>query len=98
MNDSERLIELLKAKYDHYCDQCGVNKQSDYIENLADYLIANGVTVQKHGRWIQEGNAVYMWRHNCSLCGDPVYNKIKPYNYCPNCGAKMDEETPDDTD
>lgn len=45
----DKLIELLKKKYDHYCDQCGVNKQSHYIENLADYLIANGVTVQQ---WI----------------------------------------------
>ena len=61
-------------------------------EEMADHLISNGVTVRKHGRWLQEGNAVYMWRHNCSLCGDPVYNKIKPYNYCPNCGAKMDGE------
>lgn len=39
----DRLIELLKIKYDHYCDQCGVNKDSQYIENLADYLIGNGV-------------------------------------------------------
>ena len=41
----ERLIELLKKKYDHFCDQCGVNKDSHYIENLADYLLANGVVV-----------------------------------------------------
>ena len=40
-----RLIELLKKKYDHFCDQCGVNKDSHYTENLADYLLANGVIV-----------------------------------------------------
>ena len=45
----EKLVELLQSKYDHYCDQCGVNKDSHYTENLADYLIANGVTIQ---RWI----------------------------------------------
>lgn len=45
----EKLVELLNGKYDHYCDQCGVNKDSHYTENLADYLIANGVTIQ---RWI----------------------------------------------
>ena len=45
----DKLIELLEKKYDHYCDQCGVNKDTHYIENLADYLIANGVTVQQ---WI----------------------------------------------
>lgn len=47
MSAKEKLIELLKTKYDHFCDQCGVNKDSNYIENLANYLIANGVTVQE---------------------------------------------------
>lgn len=41
----ERLIELLNKKYDHFCDQCGVNKDSHYTENLADYLLDNGVIV-----------------------------------------------------
>lgn len=41
----ERLIELLNKKYDHFCDQCGVNKDSHYTDNLADYLLANGVIV-----------------------------------------------------
>ena len=44
----ERLLELLNKKYDHYCDQCGVNKRDDYLENLVDYLIANGVTIIAH--------------------------------------------------
>lgn len=41
----ERLIELLNKKYDHFCDQCGVNKDSRYTDSLADYLIENGVVV-----------------------------------------------------
>lgn len=49
MADKEKLIEILQAKYDHFCDQCGVNKDLHYIENLADFLIAHGVTVQE---WI----------------------------------------------
>lgn len=40
-----RLIELLNKKYDHFCDQCGVNKDSHYTDSLADYLLANGVIV-----------------------------------------------------
>lgn len=43
--ERERLIELLNKKYDHFCDQCGVNKDSHYIDSLADYLLANGVIV-----------------------------------------------------
>ena len=49
MNVRKKLIEILKTKYDHFCDQCGINKDSKYTENLASYLIANGVTVQE---WI----------------------------------------------
>ena len=49
MDVREKLIEILKTKYDHFCDQCGINKDSKYTENLASYLIANGVTVQE---WI----------------------------------------------
>jgi hypothetical protein len=53
----DKLIDLLEKKYDHYCDQCGVNKDTHYIENLADYLIANGVTFadvpdNNVGKWI----------------------------------------------
>ena len=49
MDIKEKLIEILKTKYDHFCDQCGINKDSKYTENLASFLIANGVTVQE---WI----------------------------------------------
>ena len=45
MTERERLIELLDKKYDHFCDQCGVNKDSRYTENLANYLLENGVIV-----------------------------------------------------
>ena len=47
MDVREKLVELLQAKYDHYCDQCGINKDSGYTKNLADYLIYHGVTVQE---------------------------------------------------
>lgn len=48
-----------------------------------------------YGEWLQEGNAVYHWRQNCSICGNPVYDKIKPYNFCPNCGCDMRGEKHD---
>ena len=53
----------------------------------------------KHGRWIgfgdgyADGELVYdMWE--CSECSyDADGTDEKPeWNYCPNCGAKMDDE------
>ena len=41
-----------------------------------------------HGQWVNGCQ--------CSVCGDrhgPYNSRHRPYyNYCPNCGAKMDEE------
>ena len=73
MDVREKLIEILKTKYDHFCDQCGINKDSRYIENLASYLIANGVTVQE---WIsvderlpeEKANCIVYYKH--AFCDD----------------------------
>lgn len=55
----DRLIELLNKKYDHFCDQCGINKDSHYVDSLADYLIENGVIVPP----CKVGDAVYWIDH-----------------------------------
>ena len=65
----------------------------DYVVSVED--IENAPTVDAvevvHGRWINP----YMNRyghpcHCCSVCGFKASYQDK--NYCPNCGAKMDEE------
>lgn len=49
----------------------------------------------KHGHWVFSQDDA---EGTCSCCQYPIYGKpyngqylITPYNYCPNCGAKMDE-------
>ena len=45
---------------------------------------------QKKGEWINRSlNILYPeWeRYTCSVCGKHSYN----YNFCPNCGAKMED-------
>lgn len=50
----------------------------------------------KHGHWI-EVQRIHEKDHTaiceCSLCGDTVwvYDGQRAWNYCPTCGAKMDE-------
>lgn len=41
-----------------------------------------------HGKWIFNDD---WWEFRCTNCGKPIGN-IKKYNFCPNCGAKMDGE------
>lgn len=49
----------------------------------------------KHGRWIEVQRINPTDRMaicECSNCGDTiwVYDGQRTWNYCPNCGAKMD--------
>lgn len=55
-------------------------------ERYAEKVIAGGYSPVVHGRKIEDGDIGCFWL--CSLCGECL-----PYgaNYCPNCGAKMDE-------
>lgn len=56
-----------------------------------------------HGRWIsweEAGNFVPSPdRHECSICHDAAQVLVNGFellsDYCPNCGAKMDEEETD---
>ena len=41
----------------------------------------------RHGRWIASHDEFCA----CSICKYPVYVGWNQTNYCPNCGAKMDE-------
>ena len=72
----DRLIELLLKKYDHFCDQCGVNKDSHYTDNLADYLLANGVIVPP----CKVGDKVYHIRESTCENVDGLYTICEFYD------------------
>ena len=65
------------------------------IEDLADIHAAKVAPV-RHGHWIEQENwAPDDYYYTCSACGED-YNTIDgtpDYNFCPHCGAKMDEES-----
>ena len=64
------------------------HKWRDTARILMDAVSAADVAPVVHGRWV--------YGCQCSVCGDrhgPYNSRHRPYyNYCPNCGAKMDEE------
>ena len=71
---------------------------ADLCDTLGDIPAADVVEVV-HGRWEyipQTLNTLSQLR--CPFCGwwslDPSIDGA--YNYCPNCGAKMDKEEADD--
>lgn len=63
-------------------------------------LPAADVAPVRHGRWIMKKTSTGVSYTVCSYCNTSVkYNdeygivimNLKGVNYCPNCGAKMDE-------
>ena len=43
-----------------------------------------------HGRWIEKEKCTFGIMYDCSLCENRILDNGHPWNYCPNCGAKMD--------
>ena len=77
-----------------------------YVTQLTErtnfkYMVADAPTIEavpiKHGKWkicLDEFDCEYI---ACSLCGSEFYDEDNytfdtPYNFCPNCGAKMKGE------
>ena len=108
MDIKEKLIEFqnIITCPNEICNFCEYFKNNNACEKhkkevIADNMIANGVTTVRHGQWIYniEGG-----EYVCSACGknalsfkiDTLYD-VDLYetcltDYCPNCGARMDEE------
>lgn len=89
--DREYLFKVLD-------DFCGHDRTATItLDTLADLVYDMPSVTQKSGKWIeQEGwdGDVY---YECSMCGEPfclIDGTLTDnmYNYCPNCGAKMESE------
>ena len=71
----------------------------DTVLAIADWIEAHrDVAPVRHGRWESFEDVFMETCYECSECGLAFYladggtPKENKYHYCPNCGAKMDEE------
>ena len=94
--DREDLIEWLKRiplkDLSDGLGLCRVIMEDDFkkaIKKMPKGIIADVAPV-RHGRWERYGRNL----GECSNCGEIVNIR---YNYCPNCGARMDLEEPNET-
>lgn len=98
--------EFSKSVLEHRIRQDTATLAYFMLKGIADAIggcdlpFAADVEERRHGHWIHKhfGN---FGQTKCSVCGsrnstDNIYeNPCKPY--CPNCGAEMDEEEPDES-
>lgn len=71
------------------------------VERALDEPIMNGKSVmqwaeigihsqeQKHGHWIRPPK--FLSESQCSVCKETYVGDYRTFNYCPRCGAKMDQ-------
>ena len=73
-----------------WCRSCVINS---VLEKLREFPAADVAPV-RHGRWIEDHD--YLKCPECSVMvkWDFTFFDIGDWNYCPNCGAKMDKEEP----
>ena len=63
------------------------------IKKIPKYIFAD-VTQVRHGHWIYHPDDLFPndSTQECSYCHAEESLTLYNENYCPNCGAKMDEE------
>ena len=69
------------------CRACGIGDMLDEIEGAPT---VDAVHV-KHGYWVNLAEHNMIDAYKCSACKE-IWIGIGGYNYCPNCGARMDGE------
>lgn len=75
---------------DRYCGECCIGETRNLIAINADITgccLYEPVEPVRHGRWEDNGEDKYI----CSSCKHYMFRWFGKRDYCPNCGAKMDE-------
>lgn len=84
------ICDMCECLYpDGYCpEKCDLEK-CDWMEHLKED--AANVAPVVHGRWIEQEKYTFGVMYDCSICGDRILDNGHSWNYCPNCGARMDD-------
>jgi hypothetical protein len=84
------LIEVLKKV--PYGVSVGATFEQHFCEKVADHLYNAGYRKQSEGEWTYENTLTCLVGTDatiecrCTICGRLATN---PWDFCPNCGAKM---------
>lgn len=73
----------------------GINTTHEAIKKIIKEQPTADVQQVRHGKWLKcfEDYRKQILGDKCSVCGFEHYSVlIHNYQYCPNCGAKMDKE------
>lgn len=90
MTDYIKRIDALDiVAYNRVNGEITPNRYDKIIDGIYEIPSADVAPV-RHGRWMKNDD------YTCSLCGYRMVIGDGAYNYCPNCGARMDGGEDDD--
>lgn len=104
MIDRDMYIKQLEEKLMHVVRGTGRTTVCMSVLDLATIVnLLKEPQTQKHGHWVSAPDKspktttinMYIFIYSCSECGKAVGHHAE-YNYCPGCGAKMEEEVKQD--
>ena len=94
--DADRAMEIVR-------NQGLAHPNAYHLTNYATLILREAPTVDavptaniapvRHGRWIEHEKYDFGTMYDCSICGDRILDNGHSWNYCPNCGARMDGGT-----
>ena len=99
--ESEQYEECYK-----YCEECeAYNKEKHHCPKFCKVIKETVKEIEENhnikGKWemtykgmkkdVNTGLMISAYNCKCSVCGWETGNQGTRFNYCPNCGAKMDE-------
>lgn len=80
--------KLIEMKY------CSTSSKIDFGDVLRLINSESTADVQevRHGKWIKSKHIKFGNEFKCPFCDYSYFTDDMEYNFCPNCGAKMDKE------
>ena len=90
------MAEYIKREYavdavlDVYYDTPDIDLSGEKFEDAILKIPAADVAPVRHGRWVEKEKYTFGIMYDCSLCENRILDNGHSWNYCPNCGAKMD--------
>ena len=91
--DSAMLLPELPKEYRHYqTDNLDDAYEQGWDDALCclEHIPAADVAPVVHGRWVEQEKYTFGTMYDCSICGDRILDNGHSWNYCPNCGCRMD--------
>lgn len=83
--------DLILPEMESKLDMQELYLPAHFQEFIVDEIPTADVSPVRHGYWVKEKRDVLIHWH-CSACKECFYLDEPNAEYCPHCGAKMDEK------